>query len=190
MDQKGEINVKAASITDKRSITAMFSINLEDKFLPMQLIYQSKTGQSLPKVKFSESFSLGVSKSHYSNENETLKSIKEIILPYIREEREKLGCPSQKTLLIFDVFLGQTADKVLKVLEDNNVLATKVPPNMTHSFQPLDLTVNMVVKDFTKNKFSEWFSRQISIGTDTEQELEDIEIDYRLSVLKPLHQRG
>ena len=75
MDQKGEINVKAASITDKRSITAMFSINLEDKFLPMQLIYQSKTGQSLPKVKFSESFSLGVVKSHYSNENETLKSI-------------------------------------------------------------------------------------------------------------------
>ena len=86
--------------------------------------------------------------------------------------------------------MGQTADKVLKVLEDNNVWATKVPPNMTHSFQPLDLTVNMVVKDFTKNKFSEWFSRQISIGTDTEQELEDIEIDYRLSVLKPLHQRG
>ena len=90
-------------------------------------------------------------------------------------------------LLIFDVFQGQTTDKVLKFLEDNNILATKVPPNTTHLFQPLDLTVNEVAKDFTEKKFSEWFSRQISIGLENGQELEDIEIDYRLSVLKPLH---
>ena len=67
-------------------------------------------------------------------------------------------------LLIFDVFQGQTTDKVLKFLEDNNILATKVSPNTTHLFQPLDLTVNEVAKDFTEKKFSEWFSRQISIG--------------------------
>ena len=58
---------------------------------------------------------------------------------------------------------------------------------MTQLFQPLDLTVNKVAKDFTKKKFSEWFSRQISIGLENGQELEDIEIDYRFSVLKPLH---
>ena len=77
--------------------------------------------------------------------------------------------------------------KTLKVLEDNNILATKVQPNMTHLFQTLDLTVNKVAKDFTKKKFSEWFSRQISIGLENGQELEDIEIDYRLSAFKPLH---
>ena len=49
------------------------------------------------------------------------------------------------------------------------------------------LTVNKVAKDFTVKKFSEWFSRQISIGLENGQELQDIEIDYRLSVLKPLH---
>ena len=38
-----------------------------------------------------------------------------------------------------------------------------------------------------KKKFSEWFSRQISIGLENGQELEDIQIDYRLSVLKPMH---
>ena len=58
---------------------------------------------------------------------------------------------------------------------------------MTHLFQPLDLTVNMVAKDFTNKKFSEWFSRHISIGLENGRELEDIKIDYRLSVLKPLH---
>ena len=111
-----------------------------------------------------------------------LKFIEEIILPYIREEREKLGCPNEEILLIFD----QSTDKVLKVLE-HNILAMKVPPNITHLLQPLDLTVNKVAKDFTKKKFWEWFSGQISIGLENGKELEDIEIDYCLSVLRPLH---
>ena len=72
----------------------------------MQLIYQGKTGQSLAKVKFSDSFSLSVNAIHYSNENEVSKFIEEIILPYIWEELERLGCPNQKALFIFDVFLG------------------------------------------------------------------------------------
>ena len=78
-------------------------------------------------------------------------------------------------------------DKVLKVLEDNNILATKVSPNVAHLFQPLELMVNKVAKDFTKKKSSEWFSRQMSIGLENGQELEDIGINYRLCVLKALH---
>ena len=58
---------------------------------------------------------------------------------------------------------------------------------MTHLFQPLDLMVNKVAKDFTKKKSSEWFSRQMSIGLENGQELEDIGINYRLCVLKALH---
>ena len=58
---------------------------------------------------------------------------------------------------------------------------------MTHLFQPLDLTVNTVAKDFTNKKFSEWFSRHISIGLENGRELEDIKIDYCLSVLKSLY---
>ena len=57
MDQKGEINVPIASISDKRSGIATSSITLGNKFLPMQLIYQGKTSQSLPKVKFPDDFS-------------------------------------------------------------------------------------------------------------------------------------
>ena len=138
-------------------------------------------------MKFPDSFSLSVNGNHYSNENDALKFIEEIILPYIREVSEKLGCPNQKALLIFDVFRDKTTDKNLKVLDDNNILATKVSPDMIHLFQPFDLTVNKVAKDFTKKTFSKWFSRQISIGLENGQELEDIEINYRLSVLKPLH---
>ena len=100
----------------------------------MQLIYQGKTGESLAKMKFSDSFSLSISAIHYSNENEASKFTEEIILPYIWEELEKLECPNQKALFIFDVFWGH----ILKVLEDHNILATKTLHNMTHLFQLLD----------------------------------------------------
>ena len=58
---------------------------------------------------------------------------------------------------------------------------------MTHLFQPLELIVNKIAKDFTTKKFSEWFSRQISICLENGQKLEDIEINYRLRVLKLQH---
>ena len=56
---------------------------------------------------------------------------------------------------------------------------------MTHLFDPLDLMVNKVPKDFTKKKSSESLRRQIRIGLETGKDLEDIKINYRLSVLKP-----
>ena len=61
MDQKGECNVPIAGSSEKRSITGTFSITSGNKFLPVQLIYQGKTGQSLPKVNFQDGFSLSVS---------------------------------------------------------------------------------------------------------------------------------
>ena len=38
-----------------------------------------------------------------------------------------------------------------------------------------------------KGKFSTWFSRQISLGLKNGVELDDIEVDYPLSVLIPMH---
>ena len=107
---------------------------------------------------------MSANESHYSNEKESIKFLEEIILPYIRQEGEKLGRENQKTLLIFDVFRGQTTDKVLKIMEDNNILATKVPPNMTNLYQPLDLAVSKAAKDFTRKKFSGWYIRQLTNG--------------------------
>ena len=126
---------------------------------------------------------------HYSNETESLKFLKEIILPYVKTEQEKLGLETQPALLVYYVFRGQITDKFLDVLKDNNILSIKIPPNMTHVFQLLDLTENKFVKDFIKGKFSAWFSRQKSWFSRLEKGVEedDVEVDYHLLVLKPLH---
>ncbi len=42
-------------------------------------------------------------------------------------------------MLIWDAFKGQTTDTVNSTLD---IVCVPVPANMTHFFQPLDLTVN------------------------------------------------
>ena len=153
----------------------------------MRLIYKGKTSQNLPKIHFPNGFSLRANLKYCSNEMKSLKFLKEIILPYVKTERRRLGLETQPALLVYDIFRGQTTDKFLDVLKVNNILSTKIPPNMTHVFQPLDLTVNKFAKDFMKAMFSTWFSRQISLGLENGVELDDIRVDYRPSVLKPLH---
>ena len=54
-------------------------------------------------------------------------------------------------------------------------------------FQPLDLTVNKHCKTFLKNLFSEWYSRQIENELPLGKKIEDVNIQFRLTTLKPLH---
>ena len=86
---------------------------------------------------------------HYSNTAESIKLIEEIIVPYVEKERAPLKLSDKEpALLIMDVFRGQMTEDVLNVLKENNILLVRVPANMTHLFQPLDLTVNGTSKAF------------------------------------------
>ena len=86
MAKRGETNVLTAGANDKRSIIATFSITFDNNFLPMQLIYKGKTNQFLPKVDFPDGFLLSANKTHYSNEEEALTFIDQIILPHVQKE--------------------------------------------------------------------------------------------------------
>ena len=155
LSRKGSKHVAIKGLSFKKSITATFGITFNLKFLPMQLIYGGKTQRSLPRVKFPDSFSLSVNENHFSNTQELLKLIDEIITPCVEKEREILDLgEQQQALLIIDVFSGQMTDPVIEKLR-NNIKLTRVPANMTNLFQPLDLTVNGSGKAFLKKKFTE-----------------------------------
>ena len=51
-EKKRTKNVPISRIDDQRSIIATFSIIMENKFLPMQLMYKGKTSQSSRKFSF------------------------------------------------------------------------------------------------------------------------------------------
>ena len=110
----------------------------------MQVIYQGKTSPSQPRgFKFPRGFAISQNPKHYSNEDETLTLMDKVIVPYVERKRKELKlAPTQKPLLIWDVFRGQKTAKVLKKLASLNIAIVSVPTNMTHFFQPLDLTVN------------------------------------------------
>ena len=81
MAKKGVKSVSITGSSDKRCITSTFVIPLEEDFLPLQLIYGSKTKRSVPRYKFPESFSLSVNPKHFSNTKELTKVIEKIVLP-------------------------------------------------------------------------------------------------------------
>lgn len=57
--------------------------------------------------------------------------------------------------------MADMTDPVINKLEVNNIILTKVLANMRRYFQPLDLTVNGYVKQYTKRKCVDWYSKEI-----------------------------
>ena len=159
--KKNSSSVSIIGSTDKRSITDTFIVTLDGQFLLMQLIYGGETLKRLPNFEFPDSFSLSVNPKLFSNTQESIKVVTEIVVPFVENQRKELQKPDQAALLILGVFCGQITEDVTSLWQKHNILLLLVPNNMTHMFQPLDLTVNKHCKTFLKNLFSEWYSRQI-----------------------------
>ena len=95
MAVRGTKHIPRTGGDDKRGITVTLSETLNGAMLPFQLIYKGKTARSLPSVPFPEGFSLSYNESHWSNQTESLKLLKEI------KVKEEMGLPiHQKALLI------------------------------------------------------------------------------------------
>ena len=154
----------------------------------MQLIYGGKTKKCLPCFKFPEKFSLSYNETHYSNEKEACKFIEEILKPYIKQVIKRDNLPIDQTaLVIMDVSKGQVTRMVLDLYIEFNIVAVLVPANMTNHLQLLDLTVNGYVKRFMRAKFTSWYSSQLRRQLDEGQQLQDIDVPLRLSILKPFN---
>ena len=139
------------------------------------------------RVKFPDFFSLSANEKHFSNTLESLKLTDEIINSYVEKEHEMLGLgDEQQALLMIDVFSWQMTYRVTEKLKENNIKLKRGPANMTNLFQPLDLIVNGSVKAFLK-KFTEWYSSPISKRLEEGKSIEDIDVELKLSILKPLN---
>ena len=65
-----------------------------------------------------------------------------------------------------------------------------MPKNLTNHFQPLlDHNVNGQAKQFLKRKFESWYADQVTKGTEKGRNVYIVNIETKLSVVKPLHAR-
>ena len=133
--KKGSKHIPIMGGAFKESITATCGITYSGKFLLMQLIYKGKTQTSFLRVNFPSSFSSSANSKHFSNTQESLKLLDEIIIPYVEKERETLNLDkNQPALLIIDLFSGQVTKLVIDKMTENNIKLVKVPTNMTRLF--------------------------------------------------------
>ena len=125
-----------------------------------------------------------------SFEEKSKQLLDNVIFPYLKKKKHDLGLPGdQKSLLIYDVFTGQTTENIKEYIEENDCVMVYVPNNMTHYFQPLDLTVNVVAKHFLKDKLKLWYANEIKKQLDERTEVYEIDILLKLSILKAIHER-
>lgn len=85
------------------------------------------------------------------------------------------------------MFRGQNTVKVLKKLASLNIAIVSVFANMTHFFQPLEITINREAKRFMKDKFTTWYSDEVKQQIESGGDSTDINVDPTLTVLQPLH---
>ena len=72
--------------------------------------------------------------------------LQNILFPYIDCKREQLKLGANfPVLVIFDNFITQRTEKVLKLLEDHHIHVVMVPANCTDQLQLLDISVNKLI---------------------------------------------
>ena len=62
-----------------------------------------------------------------------------------------------------------------------------IPAGCTGGIQPLDLTVNSLFKACMKAHFSRWYSTEVKEALEQGQEIANVKVDLRASIVKPLH---
>ena len=126
---------------------------MSGEFLPIQLIYKGKTERCDPKFNFPASFNVTQSPNHWSNEDKAKEILHKVIIPYERNKRSELGLrKNQPWLLIADVFKAHLTEPVKKIVAEESGKMIPVPNNLTHKFQPLDLTVNRSCKSYLRKQ--------------------------------------
>ena len=104
--------------------------------------------------------------------------------------KEELGLPKdQKSLLIYDVFKGQTTKRYTDFLLENDPVHVYVPANLSHKFQPLNIKINGVAKGFLKDQFQIWYTDEMQKQMDNGRGIYEVDVDARLSRMKPIHGR-
>ena len=92
-----------------------------------------------------------------------LMYIAEIIVTFVNRKREDLDLNNDHpALAIFDHFKGQLTDGTRKALEEHNIHSVLIPAACTGELQPIDISVNKVVKSFLRSKFSQWYSDKLT----------------------------
>ena len=93
----------------------------------------------------------------------------------------------QQALCIFDIFAAHRDERLLAKLKEEKTSVVFIPASCTDQLQPLDLKVNKQFKSYLCEEFNQWYAGEIYKCIRDQQKLNEIKIDLRASVQKPIH---
>ena len=108
---------------------------------------------------------------------------------HIDSVRTSINNPEQKALLISDLFRAQHTHTLKDLMTANNCILQKVPVNMTHHLQPLDISINGLAKKFMRNKYEDWYAKNIVCQLNGGVSSDNVKIDTRFTVIREVHAR-
>ena len=113
----------------------------------MQLVYTGKTRHCLLTHDFPASFSIRFTENNWSSTERSIDLFEKIILPYLKKVKKEKEFPKeQHSLGIMDTFKRQDNDILKKICFENRCEIAIVSNNLSNEFQPLNLTINKVIK--------------------------------------------
>ena len=99
----------------------------------MQVIYKGKTKRCHPKFKFPNDWNITHSPNHWLTEKTMIQYINEVIIPYVRSQRELLR-EEKPAVVIMDNFTGRNTAFIYALMEANDIHACLILPILLISF--------------------------------------------------------
>ena len=133
-EEKRAKRVEIADLDEKQQITVLLSCTMDGKLLPARVIYTGKTPACLPKGHYHAGWYLTYSKNHWSitNEYTMMGYPHKILIPYVNATHDSLELSKVHPAMVnFDIFKGQTTQRFVGTLEEDNILVVKISPNCT-----------------------------------------------------------
>lgn len=173
----GSKRVKMVGLEDKKQITATFlSLVVVNSYLS-NCCTPERQRDATPGFRFHLRLMFGTAQIIGQMQNAQKRFITKVVVPYVSKTRQENKYPADKcALVIIDRFRGQEGADVLELLEENHILCVFVPEQCTDRLQPLDVAVNISVKE---QHFRMWYSSEVQKQLDQGKQPEKVNVDMR-----------
>ncbi|KAJ8304618.1 LOW QUALITY PROTEIN: hypothetical protein KUTeg_018201, partial [Tegillarca granosa] len=191
LEQEGSKQVQIIGFEDKRQITVLLGVTMSGNFIPPQIIYAGETDMCHPKSKFPDLWNVTHTAYHWSNSESMLQYLYKVLIPYIESIREDLPLDKadQPALCIFDVFRAHQVEEFKENYTNITSVCVMFPQTVPVNYSPSISRAMMNLKHMLKNAFIHWYAEQIQAGLKSGKCVDNINVDLKLSTLKPLHDR-
>lgn len=166
---------------------------MDGEVQPPQMLSEG-TSQCHPgNVEFAPTWHIWRTTAHWSTSDFVDRYVKTILTPWLARHREQDNLPAdQKGLLMKDVYGARRTPDILETLDKAGWRVQFVPACCTGRSQPLNISVNAVLKSRLTDGFTEWYTKFVEKAlkehdNNTEEAVESVNPDLWLSVLKPTH---